>query len=134
MIIGIGNDLINVERIEKTLSKFGNRFVNRVFTDIEIKKSDNRLKRSSSYAKRFAAKEAVTKALGTGLSNGVFFKDIGIENDKYGKPKIVLTGGAKLRLDSILPENHEAKINITITDDHPWAQALVIIEAISKQS
>ena len=81
MIIGIGNDLINIERIEKTLSKFGNRFVNRVFTDIEIKKSDNRLKRSSSYAKRFAAKEAVTKALGTGLSNGVFFKDIGIEND-----------------------------------------------------
>ena len=134
MIIGIGNDLINIERIEKTLSKFGNRFVNRVFTDIEIKKSDNRLKRSSSYAKRFAAKEAVTKALGTGLSNGVFFKDISIENDKYGKPKIVLTGGAKLRLDNILPENHEAKINITITDDHPWAQALVIIEAISKQS
>ena len=79
MIIGIGNDLINIERIEKTLSKYGNRFVNRVFTDIEIKKSDNRLKRSSSYAKRFAAKEAVTKALGTGLSNGVFFKDIGIE-------------------------------------------------------
>jgi|TARA_B000000532_G_scaffold102032_1_gene81918 holo-[acyl-carrier protein] synthase len=134
MIIGIGNDLINIERIEKTLSKFGNRFVDRVFTDIEIKKSDNRLKRSSSYAKRFAAKEAVTKALGTGLSNGVFFKDIGIENDKYGKPKIVLTGGAKLRLENILPENHKAKINITITDDHPWAQALVIIEAISKQS
>ena len=134
MIIGLGNDLINIERIEKTLAKFGNRFVDRVFTDIEIKKSDSRLKRSSSYAKRFAAKEAVTKALGTGLSNGVFFKDIGIENDKYGKPKIVLTGGAKLRLENILPENHRAKINITITDDHPWAQALVIIEAISKQS
>ena len=134
MIIGIGNDLINIERIEKTLSKYVNRFVNRVFTDIEIKKSDNRLKRSSSYAKRFAAKEAVTKALGTGLSNGVFFKDIGIENDKYGKPKIVLTGGAKLRLENILPEHHKAKINVTITDDHPWAQALVIIEAISKQS
>ena len=134
MIIGIGNDLINIERIEKTLSKYGNRFVNRVFTDIEIKKSDNRLKRSSSYAKRFAAKEAVTKALGTGLSNGVFFKDIGIENDKYGEPKIVLTGGAKLRLENILPEHHKAKINVTITDDHPWAQALVIIEAISKQS
>tara|TARA_B100000674_G_scaffold439313_1_gene401548 strand:+ start:5342 stop:5740 length:399 start_codon:yes stop_codon:yes gene_type:complete len=132
MIIGLGNDLINIERVENTLSRFGNRFVNRVFTDVEIKKSENRLKRSASYAKRFAAKEALTKALGTGLSNGVFFKDIGIENDKYGKPKIVLTGGAKLRLEKIIPENHKAKINLTITDDHPWAQALVIIEAIDE--
>tara|TARA_B100000676_G_scaffold31129_2_gene29290 strand:- start:1974 stop:2372 length:399 start_codon:yes stop_codon:yes gene_type:complete len=132
MIIGLGNDLINIERVENTLSRFGNRFVNRVFTDVEIKKSENRLKRSASYAKRFAAKEALTKALGTGLSNGVFFKDIGIENDKYGKPKIVLTGGAKLRLEKIIPENHKAKINLTITDDHPWAQALVIIEAINE--
>ena len=109
MIIGLGNDLINIERVENTLSRFGNRFVNRVFTDVEIKKSESRLKRSASYAKRFAAKEALTKALGTGLSNGVFFKDIGIENDKYGKPKIVLTGGAKLRLEKIIPENHKAK-------------------------
>tara|TARA_Y100001970_G_scaffold23946_1_gene28267 strand:- start:2237 stop:2635 length:399 start_codon:yes stop_codon:yes gene_type:complete len=132
MIIGLGNDLINIERVENTLSRFGNRFVNRVFTDVEIKKSESRLKRSASYAKRFAAKEALTKALGTGLSNGVFFKDIGIENDKYGKPKIVLTGGAKLRLEKIIPENHKAKINLTITDDHPWAQALVIIEAINE--
>tara|TARA_Y100001935_G_C17251846_1_gene481428 strand:- start:864 stop:1262 length:399 start_codon:yes stop_codon:yes gene_type:complete len=132
MIIGLGNDLINIERVENTLSRFGNRFVNRVFTDVEIKKSESRLKRSASYAKRFAAKEALTKALGTGLSNGVFFKDIGIENDKYGKPKIVLTGGAKLRLEKIIPENHKAKINLTITDDHPWAQALVIIEAIDE--
>ena len=104
MIIGIGNDLINIKRIESTLSRFGDRFIKRVFTDIEIKKSEDRLKKSSSYAKRFAAKEAVTKALGTGLSSGVFFKDIGVENDKYGKPSIVLTGGAKLRLKNILPD------------------------------
>jgi len=132
LIIGIGNDLINIKRIESTLSKFGDRFIKRVFTDIEIKKSEGRLKKSSSYAKRFAAKEAVTKALGTGLSNGVFFKDIGVENDKYGKPSIVLTGGAKLRLENILPKNHKSKINLTITDDFPWAQAIVIIEAITE--
>ena len=88
MILGIGNDLINIERIENTLTKFGNRFVSRVFTTVEIEKSENRFNRSASYAKRFAAKEAVTKALGTGLSNGVFFRDIGVENNKYGKPSV----------------------------------------------
>ena len=103
-----------------------------IMDDIEIKKSEGRLKKSSSYAKRFAAKEAVTKALGTGLSSGVFFKDIGVENNKYGKPSIVLTGGAKLRLKNILPKNHKANINLTITDDFPWAQAIVIIEATTE--
>ena len=132
MILGIGNDLINIERIENTLTKFGNRFVSRVFTTVEIEKSENRFNRSASYAKRFAAKEAVTKALGTGLSNGVFFRDIGVENNKYGKPSVILTGGAKIRLETILPNNHQAKINVTLTDDFPWAQSIVIIEAISK--
>ena len=132
MIIGIGNDLINIERIERTLNKFGNRFTNRVFTEVEIKKSEKRLKRAASYAKRFAAKEAVTKALGTGLSNGVYLKDIGVVNNKYGKPSINLTGGAKKRLNNLVPPNHKAKINLTITDDFPWAQAFIIIEAISE--
>ncbi|MEC7381285.1 MAG: holo-ACP synthase [Pseudomonadota bacterium] len=132
MIIGIGNDLINIERIEKTLSRFGNRFINRVFTEVEILKSEKRFKRAASYAKRFAAKEAVTKALGTGLSNGVYLKDIGVVNNKYGKPSINLTGGAKKRLKKLLPPKHKAKINITITDDFPWAQAFIIIEAINE--
>ena len=132
MIIGIGNDLINIERIERTLNKFGNRFTNRVFTEVEIKKSEKRLKRAASYAKRFAAKEALTKALGTGLSNGVYLKDIGVVNNKYGKPSINLTGGAKKRLNNLVPPKHKAKINLTITDDFPWAQAFIIIEAISE--
>ncbi len=130
MIIGLGNDLINIDRIEKTLIRFGERFTKRVFTDDEILKSESRKKSVESYAKRFAAKEATTKALGTGLSNGVFFKDIGIINNKFGKPSILLTGGAKERLNKIIPNKHKALINLTITDDYPWAQAIVIIEAI----
>ncbi|MEC7734873.1 MAG: holo-ACP synthase [Pseudomonadota bacterium] len=130
MIIGLGNDLINIDRIEKTLIRFGDRFTKRVFTDDEILKSESRKKSVESYAKRFAAKEATTKALGTGLSNGVFFKDIGIINNKFGKPSILLTGGAKERLNKIIPNKHKALINLTITDDYPWAQAIVIIEAI----
>ena len=130
MIIGLGNDLINIDRIEKTLTRFGERFTKRVFTDDEILKSESRKKSVESYAKRFAAKEATTKALGTGLSNGVFFKDIGIINNKFGKPSILLTGGAKERLNKIIPNKHKALINLTITDDYPWAQAIVIIEAI----
>ncbi|MEC9392716.1 MAG: holo-ACP synthase [Pseudomonadota bacterium] len=130
MIIGLGNDLINIDRIEKTLIRFGERFTKRVFTDDEILKSESRKKSVESYAKRFAAKEATTKALGTGLSNGVFFKDIGIINNKFGKPSILLAGGAKERLNKIIPNKHKALINLTITDDYPWAQAIVIIEAI----
>ena len=130
MIIGLGNDLINIDRIEKTLIRFGERFTKRVFTDDEILKSESRKKSVESYAKRFAAKEATTKALGTGLSNGVYFKDIGIINNKLGKPSIFLTGGAKERLNKIIPNKHKALINLTITDDYPWAQAIVIIEAI----
>ena len=130
MIIGIGNDLINIDRIEKTLIRFGERFTKRVFTDDEILRSESRKKSVESYAKRFAAKEATTKALGTGLSNGVYFKDIGVINNKSGKPSILLTGGAKERLNRIMPDKHKALINLTITDDYPWAQAIVIIEAI----
>ncbi|MEC9458866.1 MAG: holo-ACP synthase [Pseudomonadota bacterium] len=130
MIIGLGNDVINIDRVEKTLIRFGERFTKRVFTDDEILKSESRKKSVESYAKRFAAKEATTKALGTGLSNGVFFKDIGIINNKFGKPSILLTGGAKERLNKIIPNKHKALINLTITDDYPWAQAIVIIEAI----
>ena len=130
MIIGLGNDLINIDRIEKTLIRFGERFTKRVFTDDEILKSESRKKSVESYAKRFAAKEATTKALGTGLSNGVFFKDIGIINNKFGKPSILLAGGAKERLNKIIPNKHKALINLSITDDYPWAQAIVIIEAI----
>ena len=130
MIIGLGNDLINIDRIEKTLIKFGDRFIKRVFTDNEILRSESREKRVASYAKRFAAKEATTKALGTGLSNGVYFKDIGVINNKFGKPSILLTGGAKERLNKIMPNKHKTLINLTITDDYPWAQAIVIIEAI----
>jgi len=130
LIIGLGNDLINIDRIEKTLIRFGERFTKRVFTDDEILRSESRKKRVESYAKRFAAKEAATKALGTGLSNGVYFKDIGVINNKWGKPSIMLTGGAKERLNKIIPNKHKALINLTITDDYPWAQAIVIIEAI----
>ena len=130
MIIGLGNDLINIDRIEKTLIRFGERFTKRVFTDDEVLRSESRKKSVESYAKRFAAKEATTKALGTGLSNGVYFKDIGVINNRLGKPSILLTGGAKERLNKIMPNKHKALINLTITDDYPWAQAIVIIEAI----
>ena len=126
MIIGIGNDLINIDRIEKTLSKFGNRFVNRVFTDIEIKKSDNRLKRSSSYAKRFAAKEAFSKAIGTGISKGINFNEIIVSNIKSGKPHIKLLGNTKKVVNKIL---NKKKFNIflSLSDDKPSAVATVII-------
>lgn len=132
MIIGIGSDLADIRRIEKTLERFGDRFTKRCFTQIEREKSDRRKNRAASYAKRFAAKEACAKALGTGLSKGVFWKDMGVVNDKSGKPSIVLAGGAVTRLENMLPEGHDANIHITITDDFPWAQAFVIIEAIKR--
>ena len=128
----VGTDIVEVSRINKLSEEHGHSFFKHVFTDLELSWCQERKIPGMHLAGRFAAKEAVTKALGTGLSSGVFFKDIGVENDKYGKPSIVLTGGAKLRLKNILPKNHKANINLTITDDFPWAQAIVIIEAITE--
>ena len=130
MIVGTGIDLIDIRRIKKTLDKFGIRFIKRVFTDYEIKRSENKLKRIESYAKRFAAKEACSKALGTGFRSGVYWSDIGVINKNTGQPSIKLTGGAKKRLEALIPENHYANISVSISDDFPWAQANVIIEAI----
>ena len=130
MIIGLGSDLIDIRRIEKSLERFGDRFTNRVFTQIEQAKSDRRRERAASYAKRFAAKEACSKALGTGLSNGVFWRDMGVVNLPSGKPTFNLTNGARKRLDAMMPEGMEAVIHLTITDDFPLAQAFVIIEAL----
>ncbi len=130
MIIGLGSDLIDIRRIQKSLDRFGDRFTNRVFTPIEQAKSDRRRERAASYAKRFAAKEACSKALGTGLSNGVFWRDMGVVNLPSGKPTFALTGGAERRLQTMVPEGMQAHIHLTITDDYPLAQAFVIIEAI----
>jgi holo-[acyl-carrier protein] synthase len=130
MIIGIGSDLIDIRRVEKTLERFGERFAARCFTDIERAKSDKRKNRGASYAKRFAAKEACSKALGTGLSMGVAWKEMGVVNLPSGKPTMELTGGAAKRLASLLPAGHSASIHVTITDDFPLAQAFVIIEAL----
>jgi holo-[acyl-carrier protein] synthase len=130
MIIGIGNDTIDIRRVEKVLEKHGERFTHRIFTDIEVRKSDRRAQRAASYAKRFAAKEACAKALGTGMSAGVFWRDMGVVNLPSGKPTMELTGGAAKRLATLTPKGHRAEIHITITDDLPLAQALVIIEAV----
>lgn len=130
MIIGLGSDLIDIRRIEKTLQRHGTRFIERIFTDVEKRKSEGRKQRAASYAKRFAAKEACSKALGTGLSQGVFWKDMGVANLPSGKPTMILTGGAKARLDQMIPDGSRANIHLTITDDFPLAQAFVIIEAL----
>ena len=129
MILGIGSDLIDIRRVAKTLERHPERFVNRVFTEIEQQKSDRRKERAASYAKRFAAKEACAKALGTGLARGVFWRDMGVVNLPGGKPTMHLTGGAAARLAAMLPAGHEAFVHLTITDDFPLAQAFVIIEA-----
>ena len=129
MIIGIGNDIVDIRRIEKTLVRYGTRFTDRIFTEIEKKKSDKRALRAASYAKRFAAKEACSKALGTGFRRGVFWKDMGVVNEMSGRPTMVLTGGAKAQLERLVPVGMTAKVHLTITDDHPYAQAVVIIEA-----
>lgn len=133
MIIGLGSDLIDIRRIEKTLDRFGGRFEERVFTEIERRKSDRRRERAASYAKRFAAKEACSKALGTGLRQGVFWRDMGVVNMRSGKPTMALTNGAQARLLSMMPQGHSPVIHLTITDDFPLAQAFVIIEAIPNQ-
>ena len=131
MIIGIGNDVIDIRRIEETLEKYGDRFVQRIFTEVEIRKSEKRAQRAASYAKRFAAKEACSKALGTGFRAGVFWKDMGVVNEPSGKPTMQLTGGAKAHLDRITPVGHEVRIHVTITDDFPYAHAFVMIEALA---
>lgn len=130
MIVGIGNDVIDIRRIEETLEKFGQRFIDRIFTEVEIRKSEKRAQRAASYAKRFAAKEACSKALGTGFRAGVFWKDMGVVNEPSGKPTMVLTGGAKDQLATLIPVGHNARIHLTITDDFPYAHAFVMIEAI----
>lgn len=131
MIIGLGSDLCNIERIQKSLDRFGERFENRVFTDVEKAKAARRpFTRAGTYAKRFAAKEAFSKAVGTGFKRGVFMKDIGVVNARSGAPTLALTGGAAARLATMIPPGHTAHIHLTLTDDHPWAQAFVIIEAI----
>ena len=131
MIIGIGSDLIDIRRIEKTLERFPEQFENRIFTQIERTKSDRRANRAASYAKRFAAKEACSKALGTGFRNGVFWRDLGVVNLKSGKPTMALTGGAKEQLETLIPKGMAPQIDLTITDDFPLAQAVVIISAVS---
>ncbi len=130
MIIGIGSDLIDIRRIEKSLARYGERFIQRLYTPIEQAKSDRRRERAASYAKRFAAKEACAKALGTGMSHGVFWRDMGVVNLPGGKPTMQLTGGAAARLERMLPPGTRAVIHLTITDDFPLAQAFVIIEAL----
>ncbi len=130
MILGIGNDLIDIRRVEKSLERFAGRFEARVFTEIERRKSDRRMNRAASYAKRFAAKEACSKALGTGFRRGVFWRDMGVVNLPSGKPTMALTGGALVRLKEITPPGMTAQIDLTITDDFPLAQAIVIISAV----
>jgi holo-[acyl-carrier protein] synthase len=134
MIIGIGNDLIDIRRIERTLERFGDRFINRIYTDVEQKKSEGRANRAASYAKRFAAKEACSKALGTGFRKGVFWRDMGVVNLKGGKPTIVLTGGAAKRLAELTPDGMEAQIDVSLTDEPPLAEASVIISAVQKNT
>ncbi len=129
MILGIGNDLIDIRRVEATLERFPGRFEMRVFTEIERRKSDRRNNRAASYAKRFAAKEACSKALGTGFRRGVFWCDLGVVNLPSGKPTLELSGGALIRLGEITPGGMKAQIDLTITDDYPLAQAIVIISA-----
>ena len=130
MIIAIGSDLCNIERIQKSLDRFGDRFVTRVFTEVEQAKAAQRpLNRAGTLAKRFAAKEAFSKAVGTGFAAGVYMKDIGVVNLRSGAPTLALTGGAAERLRALTPAGHEATVHLTLTDDHPWAQAFVVIEA-----
>ncbi len=130
MIIGLGNDMIDIRRIEQSLEKFGDRFINRIFTPIEQQKSDRRAARAASYAKRFAAKEACAKALGTGFRKQVFWRDLGVVNEPSGRPTMELTGGAAIQLASLTPDGYKPVIHLTITDDFPWAQAVVIISGV----
>jgi holo-[acyl-carrier protein] synthase len=130
MILGLGSDLCDIRRIEKTLEQHGERFIARLYTDIERAKSEGRAGRAASYAKRFAAKEACAKALGTGLNHGVYWRDMGVVNMPGGKPTMALTGGALARLSAITPPGYRAQIDLSITDDFPMALAIVIISAV----
>ena len=127
MILGIGSDIVNIKRIEKTINKFGDKFIDRCFTKDEISKSEGRSNKIQSYAKRFAAKEACSKALGTGISHGIFWKDIGVINLMTGKPEIMLFGNAKKILKKLVPKNKQAKINLTLADESNLAYAMVVI-------
>lgn len=130
MILGIGSDLCNIDRIQNSLDRWGDKFLRRVFTDVEQAKAESRPHtRAGTLAKRFAAKEAFSKAVGTGFKRGVHMKDIGVVNLPSGAPTLQLTGGAKARLDALAPEGHAIDIHLTMTDDHPWAQAFVILTA-----
>lgn len=131
MILGIGNDIVDISRVERALERFGERFIDRVFTDIERERSERKAQRVASYAKRFAAKEACSKALGTGFRRGVFMRDMGVVNLSSGKPTMALTGGAAERLAEITPAGMTAQIDLTITDEPPMAQAFVLISAVS---
>ena len=134
MILGIGSDLCNIERIQHSLDRFGERFTNRVFTEIERAKAERRpFTRAGTYAKRFAAKEAFSKAVGTGFRRGVFMRDIGVVNLRTGEPGLTLTGGARERLDALVPPGHVARIHLTMTDDHPFALAVVVISAVPEE-
>lgn len=132
MILGIGSDLIDIRRIEKTIARFGERFLARVFTPEERARSDRRANRVESYAKRYAAKEACSKALGTGFRRGVYWRDLGVVNLPGGRPTLVLTGGALKRLEALTPDGMSARIDVTLTDEPPIAQALVIITAVPR--
>jgi holo-[acyl-carrier protein] synthase len=132
MILGIGSDLIDIRRVEKVIERHGGRFLDRVFTATERAKAERRATRVATYAKRFAAKEACAKALGTGMRDGVFWRDMGVVNQRSGRPTLVLTGGALARLQSLTPAGHEARIDLTITDEWPLAQAYVVISAIPR--
>jgi holo-[acyl-carrier protein] synthase len=133
VIIGLGSDLSDIRRIEKTLERYGERFTNRVFTELERTRSERKADRAASYAKRFAAKEACAKALGTGMRRGVFWRDMGVINLRSGQPTMALTGGAQSRLLEIMPPGHRPVVHLSLTDDHPYAQAFVIIEALPDQ-
>ena len=130
MILGVGSDIADIRRIEGTLERFGARFIDRVFTEIEQAKSERRKDRAATYAKRWAAKEACSKALGTGLRMGIAWREMGVYNLPTGQPMMALTGGAAERLAAMTPDGATARIHVTLTDDHPWAQAFVVIEAV----
>jgi holo-[acyl-carrier protein] synthase len=134
MILGLGSDLVDIRRIEKVLKRHGDRFIQRIFTPVEVAKAERRATRIDTYAKRFAAKEACSKALGTGFRQGVFFRDMGVVNLPSGRPTMKLTGGALKRLNEITPKGYEARIDISLTDEYPLAQAIVIISAVPKES
>lgn len=132
MILGIGSDLSDIRRIQNSLDRFGDRFTHRCFTELERRRSDRKPDRAASYAKRFAAKEACAKALGTGMRGAVYWRDMGVVNLSSGQPTLALTGGALARLESLIPDGHEGRIHLSLTDDFPYAQAFVVIEVLPR--